>query len=97
MSTKRNDSKGYERGARGIDGKDGEGWQEQNVDKSACAGMYGRSWWGQDGKGDFTAPNMANNDKGRGSGGKGTDALLKSARQGNAPILGGGSSRAKMG
>ena len=26
MSTKRNDDKGYERGARGIDGKHGEGF-----------------------------------------------------------------------
>ncbi len=48
MATKRNDDKGYERGARGIDGKKGEGWQEKNTDKSALKEMYGENYRGTD-------------------------------------------------
>lgn len=38
------DSKGYERGAKGIDGKKGEDFVSQGQDNNAVEGMYGRNW-----------------------------------------------------
>ena len=35
------DEKGYEKGAKGIDGKKGEGFQNEGRDKSAESKMYG--------------------------------------------------------
>lgn len=81
MATKRNDTKGYERGARGIDGKDGEGFDRANVDWSAIEGMFGRNYGHNKlsgGLSDITAPNMANNDKG-GRGKSSGATLFKSA------------------
>lgn len=74
MATKRNDSKGYERGARGIDGTKGEGWDQDHRDKGAEAAMYGRSWWGQDGKADITSPSV------KPSGGHPTSKLIQGAK-----------------
>ena len=74
MATKRNDSKGYERGARGIDTDKGCGWQEAHLDKGAITAMYGRNWWGVDGKGDFTSPSV------KGSGGHSVEQLQKGAK-----------------
>ena len=75
MATKRNDSKGYERGARGIDGTKGEGWQNDHQDKAACAAMYGRNWWGVDGTGDITSPSKIS-----GFGGHSAAQLQKGAK-----------------
>jgi hypothetical protein len=36
MSTKRNDDKGYERGARGIDGRDGENFVSWGKAEGIC-------------------------------------------------------------
>ena len=50
------DKFGYKKGARGIDGQDGQGFETQNVDRGACKAMYGRCWdfgTGAD-KGDIT-------------------------------------------
>ena len=48
------DGKGYLKGAKGIDGHKGEDYTQKGVDKSAQAGMYGRSWWGVGGLKDIT-------------------------------------------
>ena len=77
MATKRNDTKGYERGARGIDTTKGCGWQEDHVDKGAQAAIYGRSWWGQDGKGDITSPSLSKNNS---QGGHSVEQLIKGAK-----------------
>ncbi len=45
---KRNDEKGYERGAKGIDKRKGEGFQQQNIDKKAMKKMYGENYRGTD-------------------------------------------------
>ena len=44
MAEKRNDDKGYERGAKGIDGKDGEGFDKAGLDKKAIEKQFGRGW-----------------------------------------------------
>lgn len=75
MATKRNDSKGYERGARGIDGTKGEGWQNDHVDQGAIKAMYGRNWLGVDGFGDITSPSNVS-----GSGGHPTSKLIQGAK-----------------
>ena len=49
----RNDSKGYQKGAKGIDGKEGENYTEKDRSKSAEQAMYGRSW-GDGGTKDIT-------------------------------------------
>ncbi len=41
---KRNDEKGYERGAKGIDGKLGENFTTQGADKKAWHKQFGRQW-----------------------------------------------------
>lgn len=77
MATRRNDSLGYKKGARGIDGNDGEGFQEKNVDWKAVNGMYGRNWSHNGlsgGKNDITS-----GDPGKGSGSTSSRALLDSA------------------
>jgi hypothetical protein len=50
------DSKGYEKGARGIDGKKGEDFVSSQRNKTAEKAMYGRSWpmAGEGGKVDIT-------------------------------------------
>ena len=57
------DKFGYKKGARGIDGNDGEGWENMNRSKAAEDAMYGRQW-GEGGKGDITG------ESGMGHGGK---------------------------
>ena len=47
------DKLGYKKGARGIDGNDGEGFENAGRSKSAESAMYGRCW-GESGKGDIT-------------------------------------------
>jgi hypothetical protein len=48
-----NDSKGYERGAKGIDGKKGENYTKEGKSTAAEKNMYGRSWdFGEGGKGE---------------------------------------------
>ena len=47
------DKLGYKKGARGIDGNDGEGYENAGRSKSAESAMYGRCW-GESGKGDIT-------------------------------------------
>ena len=44
------------KGARGIDGTDGCGFENQNVDRGALKAMYGRMWdfSGSAGKADIT-------------------------------------------
>ncbi len=74
MATKRNDSKGYERGAVGIDGTKGEGWHNDHRDKSAEAAMYGEGWWGQSGLADITSPGV------KPTGGHSADQLLRGAK-----------------
>lgn len=66
MSTKRNDSMGYKRGARGIDGSDHEGFETRHIDKSAMDAMYGRQWSMDTGhgKGDITSPGNVRGPKG---------------------------------
>jgi hypothetical protein len=46
-----NDSKGYEKGAKGIDGKEGEKYTEEGRSIKAERAMYGRSWSAGHGKG----------------------------------------------
>lgn len=41
------DSKGYERGAKGIDGKKGEDFVSSQRNKANEKAMFGRSWMGQ--------------------------------------------------
>lgn len=53
----RNDSKGYERGALGIDGKKGENYVSGFRDQSNEKAMYGRSWWNIDGVADVNGKN----------------------------------------
>ena len=77
MATKRNDSQGYERGARGIDTTKGEGWHNDHRDKAAEAAMYGECWWGVSGKSDITSPSLSKNNS---QGGHSTDQLLKGAK-----------------
>ena len=74
MATARNDSKGYERGARGIDGTKGEGWHNDHRNKPAEAAMFGEGWWGVSGKSDITSPGSVN-----GQGGHSTDKLIRGA------------------
>ena len=38
------DSKGYMRGAKGIDGTKDCGFETKNIDNRAIDGMYGRNW-----------------------------------------------------
>ena len=40
------DNKGYERGAKGIDGKEGENYAKAGIDRAAQEKMYGRNWQG---------------------------------------------------
>ena len=75
MATKRNDTKGYERGARGIDTDKGCGWQDAHRDKAAEKAMYGECWWGVEGHGDFTSPASVG-----GKGGHSTEQLIKGAK-----------------
>ena len=75
MATKRNDTKGYERGARGIDTDKGCGWDQDHRDKSAEAAMYGRNWWGVGGQGDITSPGKIT-----GFGGHSVEQLIKGAK-----------------
>ncbi len=44
LMEKRNDEKGYERGAKGIDGKDGEGFHNAGRDRSAEEKQFGENW-----------------------------------------------------
>ncbi len=43
LMEKRNDEKGYERGAKGIDGKEGENFTK-GTDRSAWKKQFGRNW-----------------------------------------------------
>lgn len=43
------DGKGYERGARGIDGRKDEGFQNKGVSKKNQEGMFARSWFTSNG------------------------------------------------
>ena len=38
------DNKGYERGAKGIDGNKDAGYQSKNVNEECIEAVYGRSW-----------------------------------------------------
>ncbi len=76
MATKRNDSKGYERGARGIDGTKGEGWDQDHRDKSAEAAMYGRCWWGVD----VPTAKPTGGHSAKPTGGHSADQLLRGAK-----------------
>ncbi len=42
MATKRNDDKGYERGARGIDGRDGENFHPERFPSSGASVAAGK-------------------------------------------------------
>ncbi len=42
MATKRNDDKGYERGARGIDGRDGENFHPERFPSSGARVAVGK-------------------------------------------------------
>lgn len=66
MATKRNDRYGHERGARGIDGKDHEGFETRHIDQAALDAMYGRQWSMNPGhgKGDITSPGSLSYAKG---------------------------------
>jgi hypothetical protein len=81
------DKFGYKKGARGIDGNDGEGWENMNRSKAAESAMYGRCW-GDGGKGDITG------ESGMGTHGGGADMrggkLAKSAVGGKRSIGGRG-------
>ena len=84
------DKNGYVRGARGIDGTDGCGWENMNRSKAAENAMYGRQW-GEGGKGDITG------ESGMGTHGGGADIkggkLAKSAVGGKRKIGSTGNSR----
>ncbi len=64
MATKRNDDKGYERGARGIDGRDGENFHPERFPSGGASVAVGKVMGGSGGP----------------SGSKGNAALLKSAK-----------------
>ena len=48
------DSKGYEKGAKGIDGKKGEDFVSSQRNKSAEVAMFGRNYPGNVGLNDIT-------------------------------------------
>ena len=48
------DKYGYRKGAKGIDGNDGEGYDTKHLDKGAVEAMYGRAHWNAGGLGDIT-------------------------------------------
>ena len=61
---KRNDDKGYERGARGIDGRDGEDFHPERFPSGGGSVAYGK----------------VSGERGGPTGNKGNAALLKSAK-----------------
>ena len=88
------DSKGYVKGARGIDGTDGSDFLSQGRSKSAESAMYGRCW-GEGGLGDITGEKGRGSEGSRGSIGK---AAQSSAVGGKRAIGGkGGGGRSGLG
>ena len=85
------DKFGYKKGARGIDGNDGEGWENMNRSKAAESAMYGRMW-GEGGKGDITGEKGMGSDLGGASIGGGK--LARSAVGGKRKIGSKGSGQA---
>ena len=80
------DKFGYKKGARGIDGQDGQGFENMGRSKSAEDAMYGRCW-GEGGKGDITGESGMGHP---GSGGGIGKSALRSAVGGKRKIGGGG-------
>jgi hypothetical protein len=83
MATKRSDSDGWRRGARGIDTNDG--WDFCKTDQSDLHSQFGRSWDSSSlSKKDFEAMDCSYSGKADTS--VYNSRILKSARQGNMPI-----------